>query len=115
MVKNGRTKAIDIRTKEKILELGSKGYTRKKIQEVTGISERSQRNIKKKNSLGLPLERKIPKRKMFHNGNSKYTEEYCEKLRLLVKEKDDLLIDEYIKEMEEKTGIKLKERSMYSL
>jgi transposase len=115
MVKNGITKPIDMRTKEKVLELEAKGYTRKQIQEFTGVSRRSQQTISKKNSLGMSLERKIPKRTMWKNPNSKYTEEYCEKLRLLVKEKDDLTNDEYMKEMEEKTGIKLCKSSMSEL
>jgi len=52
---------------------------------------------------------------MWNNGNSKYTEDYCEMLRSLVEEKDDLTNDEYIKEMEIKTGIKLSNPSMSRL
>lgn len=115
MVKNNLTKAIDIRIKDKVLELQSKGYSRKQIKEVTGISRSSQQRISKKNSFGISLESKTPNRKMWNNGNSKYTEEYCERLKMLVKEKNDLSINEYIQEMEEKTKIKLSERSMYRL
>jgi transposase len=115
MVKNGITKPVDMRTKEKVLELESKGYTRKQIQEFTGVSRITQQRISRKNSLGVSIESKISKRNMYNNPNSKYTEEYCEKLKLFVKEKDDLTNDEYIKEMEEKTGIKLSESSMSRL
>ncbi len=115
MVKNNLTKAIDIRIKDKVLELQSKGYSRKQIKEVTGISRSSQQRISKKNSFGISLESKTPNRKMWNNGNSKYTEEYCERLKMLVKEKNDLSINEYIQEMEEKTKIKLSEISIYRL
>jgi transposase len=115
MVKKSSTKPIDIRNKEKVLELQKKGFTRKQIQKYTGVSETSQRRISKKMTLNLSLENNTPSRKLWNNGHSKYTESYCEILRLLVKEKDDLINKEYIEEMERKTGIKLSERSMSRL
>ena len=87
MVQVSSTKPIDMRNKQKVLELQENGFTRKQIQEITGVSESSQRRISKKKSLNLPLEPKTPIKKMWNNGRSKYTEAYCETLKSLMREK----------------------------
>ena len=90
MVPRSSTKPIDMRNKEKALELQEKGFTRKQIEEYTGVSRTSQKRISKKKSLNLSLENKTPNRKIWNGGNSKYTESFCEILKSLVKDKDDL-------------------------
>lgn len=110
MVKNGITSPIDIRLKEKVIDLKNKKVTIRKIVSQTGVSKATVSNIWKKYQEKKSLEPKKPDRKGGNNPNSKITSEYLKIIDEEIKKKNDRTAKEIQKEVEEKTNINITER-----